>query len=44
MNSTDFSLILLDLDKYKVVEERSLPCHNGRKQEVLFKSIKGGKK
>ena len=42
--NSSFSLILLDLDKYTVVEERLLPRYDGRKEESLFRSTDSGKR
>ena len=42
--NNSFSLILLDLEKQKVVEERFLPRRDGRKDESLFKSTNRGDK
>ena len=38
--NNSFSLILLDLDKQQVVEERFLPRHDGQVYESLFKNTK----
>jgi hypothetical protein len=40
--TSTFSLILLDIDKQIVVEERFLPRRDGREQISLFKSLNRG--